>query len=131
MPRFTALSIVAPHGLNVANGRKTLEVRSWHPNLLPLENLLIVENDHFLINEGDCDANGRAVALVDVRTVRAWLPSEVEAACSKGWAPGYFAWQLENVRPLREGTTVVAARKLYEVDVEVSAPGGQEGTPQT
>jgi hypothetical protein len=119
MPRFTALSIVAPYGLNVANGRKTLEVCSWQPNLLPLKNLLIVENDRFLFKEGDCDVNGSAVALVDVRTARAWLPSEVEAACSKGWAPCHFAWQLENVRPLREGTTVMAARKLYEVDAEV------------
>lgn len=33
---YHALSIVAPHGGNIASSRKTLEVRSWQPPSLPL-----------------------------------------------------------------------------------------------
>ena len=116
MPKFLALSIVSPHGQSIASGRKTLEVRSWHPASLPIRDLLIVENERYLVEDGQFDANGRAVALVDVRRVEPWLPSQVEAACSSGWQPGYHAWHLENVRPLFARQQVLAARKLYTVD---------------
>ena len=110
-----ALSIVAPHGENIAAGRKTLEVRSWQPPTLPLMDLLIVENSRPLTEDGDVDPDGIAVALVDVVSVAPWLPDEVAAACSTGWQPGYFSWRLDNVRPLLPRVRVPAARKLYEV----------------
>lgn len=117
MPTYTALSIVAPHGEGIASGRKVLEVRSWCPPCLPLVDLLIVENTRLLLQDGDSDDAGRAVALVDVHAVAPWLPSEVDAACSSGWVPGYWAWRLENVRPIAGRPAVVAKRKLYEVHV--------------
>ncbi len=45
--------MVAPNGTRIAQGVKTLEVRSWVPTELPLKDLLIVENQNFLINDGD------------------------------------------------------------------------------
>lgn len=39
-----ALSIVYPAGTRIAEGKKTLEIRSWLPPRLPLLNLLVVEN---------------------------------------------------------------------------------------
>jgi len=65
MQQFLALSVVAPNGTRIAQGVKTLEVRSWVPTELPLKDLLIVENQNFLINDGD-EEEGIAVALVDV-----------------------------------------------------------------
>jgi hypothetical protein len=50
-----ALSIVAPNGANIAAGRKTLEIRSWHPPQLSLRHLLIVENRIFLTGEDERD----------------------------------------------------------------------------
>lgn len=35
--KFSALSIVAPSGQRIAQGMKTLEVRSWQPEQLPLK----------------------------------------------------------------------------------------------
>lgn len=116
MAKHLALSIVAPHGENIARGIKSLEVRSWQPPSLPLRNILIVENERYLNAAGDVDPNGRAVAIVDVSHVEPWLPTEVEAACSSGWQPGFFAWRLENVRPVLRNHRVIAARKLYEVE---------------
>lgn len=118
MPTYTALSIVAPHGENIRAGRKILEVRSWQPPHLPLLNLLIVENERFLTEDGDVDPLGMAVALVDVHDVCPWKPSQVDEACSTGWVPGYYAWRLVNVRPISGNRVVAAKRRLYEVQVD-------------
>lgn len=115
-----ALSIVSPHGSNIASGRKTLEIRSWRPTSLPVRNLLIVENSEFLSTENPVDLNGKAVAIVDVEEIHEWQPSEVEAACSSGWESGYWAWSLSNVRPIANIQTVPAKRKLYEVDLKIN-----------
>lgn len=117
MPTYTALSIVAPHGESIAVGRKTLEVRSWQPSQLPVLDLLIVQNAHFLERDEDVDLHGKAVALVDVHEVQEWQPSQVQEACSSGWAPGYYAWRLANVRAISGHLVVAAKRKLYEVEI--------------
>lgn len=115
-----ALSIVSPHGKNIATGRKTIEVRSWLPAELPLRNLLIVENHSYLTESSPSDPNGIAVALVDVTEVHEWSEGEVEAACSEGWQLGYWAWSLSNVRPVSLPFPVAAKRKLYEVAASLS-----------
>lgn len=117
---YQALSIVAPHGGNIASGRKTLEVRSWQPPSLPLLDLVIVENGRFLRQEGEVDPEGVAVALVDVHRVEPWRPDQVEAACSSGWVPGYYAWTLENVRPIQARPRVQAERGIYQIESPIS-----------
>lgn len=119
MTTLTALSIVTPHGGNIASGRKTLEVRSWRPDKLPLLDLAIVENGRFLREDGDSDPDGRLVALVDVHVVEPWRPDQVDAACASGWVPGYHAWHLENVRPVAEPPVVPAQRRLYRIGLSV------------
>lgn len=116
-----ALSIVAPSGGYIADGRKTLEVRSWRPDEVPLRDLLIVENHKFLTAPGDSDPNGRAVALVDVIEVRPWLEGDVEAACARKWAHGYWAWVLSNVRPIAEVVQLAAERRLYRAAIAPTA----------
>jgi hypothetical protein len=111
-----ALSIVSPHGMNIASGKKTLEIRSWRPESLPVRDLLIVENSSFLSIDNPIDLNGKAVAIVDIEEIHEWQPSEVAEACSSGWEPGYWAWSLSNVRPITTERVVPAKRKLYEVD---------------
>ncbi|MGT4068265.1 UNVERIFIED_CONTAM: ASCH domain-containing protein [Aeromonas hydrophila] len=111
-----ALSIVTPHGTNIASGKKTLEVRSWCPPSLPVRDLLIVENTVFLSRDMPCDPDGRVVAIVDIEEVHEWRSDEVAAACSSGWEPGYWAWHLANVRPIVDGPIMPARRKLYEID---------------
>ena len=125
MPVWTALSIVAPHGLNIARGRKTLEVRSWQPDQWPLNDLLIVENDRYLSADLPSDDQGRAVALVDVVAVRPWEPTDVQAALSACWQPGYWAWELSNVRPLDPTPHVQARLGLYTLSLSlpISASG--------
>lgn len=113
---FTALSIVAPNGTRIAQGQKTLEVRSWHPGTVPLRDLVIVENGHRLSDDRPEDPDGRAVAIVDVLEVHPWEPGEVEAACASAWQPGYQAWVLGSVRVLEPAPVVPARRGLYDID---------------
>lgn len=116
---FQALSIVVPSGTRIAQGLKTLEVRSWLPEQLPLKNLVIVENQHYLNKDGD-EELGRAVAIVDVVSAHPWRPDEFDAACANYWAEGYFAWVLENVRAIDPPLAVVAKRNIYTVFLETS-----------
>lgn len=111
-----ALSIVAPSGVRIAQGLKTLEVRSWRPDVLPIRDLLIIENDHFLTQHHATEW-GRAVAWIDIESVHPWQAHEVEAACASAWSEGYFAWVISHVRPLNETFRVLAKRKLYKLDM--------------
>jgi hypothetical protein len=117
-----ALSIVSPHGKNIAEWRKTIEVRSWQPAELPLRDLVIVQNRHYLTAEHPKDEEGVAVAFVDVLEVHDWQPSEVAAARSAGWQPGYKAWALSNLRPLSPAVSAPARRKLYEISLNEPRP---------
>ncbi len=87
---------------------------------MPLVDLLIIENKRFLTKPGDSDDDGLAVAVVDVTDVQAWLPTDVEAACASTWMPGYWAWKLANVRRIAKPMRAVAARGLYNVDINPS-----------
>lgn len=112
--QYTALSIVAPNAERVVQGLKTLEVRSWQPEKLSLKDVVIVENQNFLLNEGD-EEMGHAIALVDIESIYLWQSDEVSAACASYWAEGYFAWVISNVRPFKKPIDVVAKRKLYKI----------------
>lgn len=118
-----ALSIVYPNGSKIADGLKTLEIRSWRPDLIFGEDLLIIENRHFLDKEGDTDPNGYAVAIVKIHHVREFLESDIIAACASRYAPGYFAWELTDIRKLDGKIQIIAARGLYEVDWPKQATG--------
>nr|WP_287705722.1 ASCH domain-containing protein [Halomonas sp.] len=83
-----ALSIVSPHGSNIASGKKTLEVRSWRPESLPIRDLLIVENSHFLSADnlviwlGVCQM---FVLLPTTRFLTTWLCQPRESYMKLSW----------------------------------------------
>ncbi len=95
-----------------------MEVRRWMPELLPSEDLLIVENGRFLTRDGEEDADGLAVALVRVTAIRPFTRADLAAACAAFFEEGWLAWELGDVRPLPPGRRVRAARRIYEVDFQ-------------
>lgn len=115
-PAIKALSIVHPGGSRIACGEKTLEVRRWHPELEPFEDLLIVENGRFLHLDGEEDAEGMAVAIVRVKAVRPFVLADMPAACGNYFEEGWLAWELQDVRPLTPPVRMRAARGIYEAD---------------
>lgn len=116
--QYQVLSIVAPSAERIVQGIKTLEVRSWQPEKLPLKDLVIVENTHFLNNDGD-EEMGKVVALIDIESVHPWLAQEIDAACATDWADEYFAWVISNVRPLMQPIEGIAKRKLYRLELNL------------
>lgn len=117
---YPALSIVAPNGTNIVEGRKLIEVRSWLPEQLPLKNLVIVENQNFL---SQCvkEEQGWAVAIVDIESVHPWLKTEVDIACANHWEDGYFAWVIAHVRPINPPIQTTAKRKIYTLDLHLNS----------
>jgi len=110
-----AISIVAPGGQLIAAGKKTLEIRKWYPEILPDEDLLIVENHRYLLAEGDEDI-GYAVAVVKVKTVRPFIEQDIAAACASYFEVGWLAWELSDVRIIAKPQQAKAKRKIYQVD---------------
>lgn len=117
--KFRALSVVAPAGDWIAQKKKTIEVRSWVPEEIPLVNVAIIQNDNYLLEDGQ-DENGYVVAIVDFKKVESWIDSQKTAACSKEWTPGYFAWHITNVRKLVEPIKATAKRKIYEIELDTT-----------
>ena len=118
MKSHFALSVVAPAGDLIRSGKKTLEIRQWLPDSLPLRDLVIIQNKIRLSSEGVTeDPDGRAVAIVDVESVDEWKESEVDEACASYWEPGWKAWRLNNVRPLSLQDRFPARLRIYSVDL--------------
>ncbi len=115
--KIKALSVVTPSGTLIARGEKTLEVRRWYPDITPDEDLLIIENRHYLRQDGEEDPDGHAVALVRVKAVRAFERTDIAAACASYYEDGWLAWELTDIRPISCDQKVVAARGIYQVEL--------------
>lgn len=117
--KFKTLSIVYPSGTKIARGERTIEVRSWRPPENFEGDLLIVENKKFLRHDGDTDTAGTPVALVKIKKIRAYEEADIPAACASRWEPGYYSWELTDVRPLNSTAQVLAARGIYETELSL------------
>lgn len=103
----------------VSRGEKTIEVRSWTPPKDFEGDLLIVENYNFLRRDGETDPEGKPVALVKIKKVRPFLATDMLAACATKWEPGYYSWELTDVRPIESTQQVIAARGIYSLDIKI------------
>lgn len=118
---YNTLSIVFPNGSKIASGAKTIEVRSWKPPEGFEGDLLIVENYHYLREDGATDPQGKPVAIVKVKNVRPFMAGDMLAACWTKWEPNLYAWELTDVRPIKSNETVIAARGIYQVKVPLNS----------
>ena len=115
--KYKALSIVYPGGQKIAKGLKTIEVRSWLPPTDLTGDLLIIENHKYLRAESEIDPEGKVVAIVKIKNVREYLETDIPAATASRWEPGYYSWELTDVRPIVSHEKVLAARGIYEVEI--------------
>lgn len=118
MKSYAALSVVAPAGDRIRSGLKTLEIRSWRPDALPLRDLLIVQNNVRLSREGITeDPGGKIVAMIDIESVEEWREEELAASCARKWEPGWLAWRITNVRPVDYPDEVPARLRIYHLSL--------------
>ncbi|ENQ1533089.1 ASCH domain-containing protein [Vibrio parahaemolyticus] len=71
-----ALSVVQPWGSLIAKGTKSLEIRSWSPEKLPMHDIALVQNEVRLTANGQEDPNGIVVAIIDIVGCRYWDRSD-------------------------------------------------------
>ncbi len=121
---FTALSIVYPAVTNILLGIKKVEIRSWTPPRLPMRDVLLIENRKYL-HDGDVDPDAKAVALVDIISVIPWtyLDSQLQDSTTKitkEWKPGYFMWEISNIRKIAPTINCIAKKGFYTVKVEIN-----------
>ena len=119
-----ALSIVTPSVQNIIAGKKAVEIRRWLPPEIPFLNLVLVENEIYLTEEGQEDPNGLACAVVDIIGVHEWTHEEAESQ-RIDWRPNYVCWELSNVRPIKPPVRCVARRKIYKIDIVLPLPIGR------
>ncbi|KES17496.1 ASCH domain protein [Gilliamella apicola SCGC AB-598-I20] len=120
---YKTLSIMFPAVRNILNGSKKVEIRSWRPQTVPLKNIVLVENHHYLVHEEDCD-DGYALAIVDIIDIQPWtkdmfLQQNNETKLNKQWSQGYYVWHLENIRKLDNPLKCIALKGIYEVDLDI------------
>ena len=114
---FKALSVVTPAGDRIAKKKKSIEVRSWIPEVTPLRNVAIVQNENYLLESGQEDENAYVVAIVDFIKIEPWTERQQKEACSKNWSSGYYGWHITNVRKLAKPIRAIAKRKIYEIEL--------------
>lgn len=119
-----ALSIVSPSVRNILAGRKVVEIRRWLPPEIPFLNLVLVENEIYLTEEGQEDPNGLARAIVDITGVHEWTPEEAKSQGVE-WIPDYICWELSNVRRIEPPIPCVARRKIYKIHISACLPIGR------
>lgn len=114
-----ALSVVERAGRLITSGTKTLEIRHWSPEELPLLNLAIIQNSRRLTPDDPIDPDGQLVAVVDVRNVREWKEDDPGAPGST-WERGWLAWELDNIRVVENGPKVPAERRIFSIDSKIA-----------
>lgn len=120
---YQAISILNPAVENIINGSKSIEIRSWKPDTIPLKNVVLVQNEKYLKNQHDLDC-GVALAVVDFVSVREWsyeefLKQNANTTLNKKWTPGYFIWEIENVRPLKKTVDCIAKKGIYLLELDI------------
>ena len=115
MKSYRALLVVKPAGDLIRSKSKRIEVRKWKPDVLPLLDLLIIQNNERLSAEKEEDPEGVAVALVDVVSFRDWREEDLDASCAEKWEPGWLAWELSNIRAFDCSGFLPARRRIYSI----------------
>ena len=115
-----ALSIVSPFVQNILAGKKVVEIRRWLPPEIPFLDLVLVENEIYLTEEGQEDPNGLARAIADITGVHEWTREEAESQGIE-WIPNYVCWELSNVRRIEPPIRCVARRKIYKIDIDITS----------
>ena len=110
-----AVSIRQPYATMIAEGRKTLEIRSWPVRKGPV---VICST---LRPRLAGYPRGVMLCTVDIVGCRPFKPHDFAAAGNVAWKPDLFAWELANVRVVPHHP-VDGRRGIFEVEIPEGAP---------
>jgi len=104
-----ALSMVAPYGQLIRDGKKTIETRTWKPPCLgPV--LFVCSRT------APCPEAGMALCVADVTGFRKMVEADEDAACCQVYGLAW-AWILGNVRRVKP-FPVKGRLRLFDVPDE-------------
>ncbi len=119
-----ALSVKQPFAQLIAQGDKSIEVRSW---VAKYRGPLLIVSSRAPIVTAPLEAGGTqvlpvgvSVCVVDLIDVRPLTALDVDAACLSGYHPGLWAWILANPRPCRP-VPVLGRLKIFEIPEPVES----------
>lgn len=129
---MNAISIKNPYAQLIAQGLKTLEIRTWKTNyvgdILICASKTCVYMYDVRLNEKLIDSTsfvkkmykdmGFAVAVATLTGCRLMTPEDEDAAWCE-YKEGHYAWMLENPRPLGLPFLVSGKQGLFNFDVEL------------
>ncbi|MFN1621141.1 ASCH domain-containing protein [Vibrio rotiferianus] len=115
-----ALSVVKPWGTMIADEIKSLEIRGWAPEQLPMLRVALVQNNKRLTKNGDEDVDGEVVAVIDIVSCVPWVKEDCKfSGCDESeFEDGWLAWRLSNIRKLNNPVSATAKRKFYNLTGE-------------
>ena len=115
-----ALSVVKPWGTMIADEIKSLEIRGWAPEQLPMLSVALVQNNKRLTKNGDEDVDGEVVAVIDIVSCAPWVKEDCKfSGCDESeFEEGWLAWRLSNIRKLNNPVPATAKRKFYNLTGE-------------
>lgn len=109
--RFKALSVKQPFASMIAQGKKTIETRTWSTEYRG--DLLIVSTQKPIIPGLP---SGKALCIAKLVDCRPML-IEDEGLARFQWYRGAWAWVLEDILPIQP-FGVRGRQKLYDVEIE-------------
>lgn len=118
-----ALSVQQPWAQLIAQGDKTIEVRSW---VAKYRGPLLIVSSRAQIVTAKLEAGGEqvlpvgiAITIVDLVEVRPLRPDDVESACISQHRQGMWAWVLKDPRPAKP-LAVMGRLKIFDVPGKIS-----------
>ncbi|WP_226052879.1 hypothetical protein [Dickeya chrysanthemi] len=88
------------------------------PEIRAGEEILLVENEHFLTVDGQENV-GTAVAIITLGEIREFKREDIIQACASYYEDGWLAWEIKTIQKIENPFSILAARKLYEIDDSV------------
>jgi hypothetical protein len=115
-----ALSVRQPWASLIAEGRKTIELRSWyvhHRGRLAIAAARAYEREGVRLHGKGRGPRRHLVALVDLVDIRPATQADAEAAMVETVGEGLFAWIFRDATPLVAPIPMPGRQGLFSVDV--------------
>lgn len=110
--KIKALSLHQPWATYIADGKKTIETRTWCTDYRG--DMLICSTKKPALKSFPC---GMALAIVELRGCRRMLKRDEKAAMCP-YAPGRWSWIIGNIRRIDTPFSVKGQQGLFELEID-------------
>lgn len=106
-----ALCIKQPFASMIANGEKTIELRTWRTNY---RGELLIVASKFPKREGL--PSGKGICIVELKDCRKMHKSDVKLSCCD-YDSAYYSWMFEEIRILETPINVKGRLGIFDINL--------------